>query len=103
VWQWRWWLLTAVIAVIVVSGSSGIEPTAPMAALSTLAVVDGSSNDGVFTTTSYDNDRNPCPHCPRPHPPLDKDQTAGWRARRDASQNRKRLVLNYLSKLKNTT
>jgi hypothetical protein len=67
----------AAIAVVIDGGGSGIEPTAPMVALSTVAAVDGSGNDGVFTTTSYNNDCHPCPHCPRPCPPLDKDWMAG--------------------------
>ncbi len=54
-----------------------------MAALLMVAVVDGNDNNGVFTTASYDNAYSPCPHCPCP--PSDKDWTARWRARRDAS------------------
>jgi hypothetical protein len=85
VWQWQWWLLTSAIAVVINGGSSGIELMAPIAALPTVAAVDGGSNDGVFTTASHDDDRHPCPHCPCPCPPLDKDQTAQWRVHCDAS------------------
>ncbi len=73
------------IAVVVVDGGSGIEPTAPMAALLTVAVVDGSGDNGVFTTTSYEDNCNPCPHCPCPHPPLEKDWMTGLKAHRDVS------------------
>ncbi len=38
-WQRRWWLLTAAIAVIIDGGSNGIEPTAPMAVSLIVAVV----------------------------------------------------------------
>jgi hypothetical protein len=85
VWQRRWWSSTAAIGVILDGGGSGIEPMGPMMASSTVAAVDGSGNNGVFTTTYYDDDQHPCPHCPRPRPPLDKEGTAGWRACRDAS------------------
>jgi hypothetical protein len=47
----------AAIAVVVAGGGSGIEPTAPMAVSSTVAAVDGSGDNGVFTTTSYDDNR----------------------------------------------
>jgi hypothetical protein len=53
-----------VIVVIANGGGSWIEPTAPMAALSPVAAVDGSGNDGVFTTTYYDDDQHPCHHHP---------------------------------------
>jgi hypothetical protein len=68
VWQRQWGSLMAAIAVVVDDGSGGIEPTAPMAASSTVAAVDGGSNDGVFTDASHDNNCHPCPHrpCPRP-------------------------------------
>jgi hypothetical protein len=85
-WQRQWRSSIAVIAVVVDSGGGGIEPTVSMAASLMVAVVDGGSNDGVFTTTSHDNDCHPHPHHPRPHPPLDEDWTAGWRAHRGASQ-----------------
>jgi hypothetical protein len=67
------------IAVVVDGGGSGIEPTAPMVASLTVVAVDGGGNDGVVTTTSYDNDHHPCPDCPCPCPLSDKDWTAGWR------------------------
>jgi hypothetical protein len=35
-----------------------------MAVLSPVAVIDGSGNNGVFTTTYYNNDQHPCYHCP---------------------------------------
>jgi hypothetical protein len=63
VWQQQWRLLMAAIAVVVDSGVGGIEPMAPMAASSTVSVVDGGGNDGVFTHASHDNDRHPYPHC----------------------------------------
>ncbi len=47
----------AAMAVVVDSGSSGIEPTAPMAASSMMVANDGNSNNGAFTTASHDNDR----------------------------------------------
>jgi hypothetical protein len=75
------------IAVIVNGGGSGIELTAPMVASSTVVEVDGSGNDGVFTTIYYNNDQHPGPHCPCSCPPLDKEGTAGWRVRRDASHS----------------
>jgi hypothetical protein len=84
VWQRQWWLSLAVIAVIVNGSGGGIEPTAPMVALLMVRVVDGGSDNGVFTTTSHDNNRHPCPHHPCPCPPLDEDWTAhhkpkiGW-------------------------
>jgi hypothetical protein len=56
-----------------------------MVALSTVAVVDGGSDNGIFTTSYYNNDHHPCPHCPCSCPLLDKDQMAGWRVHRDAS------------------
>ncbi len=71
VWQRRWWSSTAAIVVIVDGGVSGIEPTAQMAASSTVAANDGGGNDGIFTTTSLDKDRHPCPH----HPCLTLSQT----------------------------
>jgi hypothetical protein len=40
--------------------------TALMVALLMVAVVDGSGEDGVFSTNSHDNDRHPCS-------PLEKD------------------------------
>ncbi len=76
VWQRQWRLSTAAIAVAVDSGSGGIEPMVPMAASSTVALVDGGSNNGVFTNTSHDNDCHPCPHCPHP--------CSGWRATKRA-------------------
>ncbi len=69
------------IAVIVDGSSCGTEPTVPMAALLTVAVVDGGGNNGVFITASHNDNRHPCPHCPCPCPPSDKDWTAEWRAR----------------------
>jgi hypothetical protein len=54
-----------------------------MTVSSTVEVVDGGGNDGVFTTTSHDDDRHPRPH--RPCPLSDEDWMAGWRVRRDAS------------------
>jgi hypothetical protein len=86
-----YWLLAvvdcvaAVMAVVNNGGSGGIEPMVLMAASSTVAAVDAGSNVGVFTTASHDNNHHPCPHHPRPCPPLDKDLMAGWRARRNAS------------------
>ncbi len=56
VWQKQWWLSTVAIAVVVDGSNHGIEPTALMAALSTVAAVDGGGNDGIFTTTSYNHD-----------------------------------------------
>jgi hypothetical protein len=85
VWQQQWKSLTAAIAVVVDGGGSEIEPTALMAAFSTVAAVDGGGNDGVFTDTSHDNDRHPCLH--RPCPSSDKDQMARWRARCDTSHS----------------
>ncbi len=85
VWQQQWWLLMAAIAVVVDGSNNGMEPTAPMAALSTVAVVDGGGNKGIFTTTLYSNDPHPCPHCPCSRPLLDKDWAAGWRAHHDVS------------------
>jgi hypothetical protein len=41
----------AAITVVVDDGSSGIELTAPMTMSSTVAAVDGSGNNGIFTTT----------------------------------------------------
>jgi hypothetical protein len=73
------------IAVIVNGGGGGIEPRVLMVASLTVATVDGGGNNGIFTTTSYNNDRHSRPHCPRPCPPLDKDQMVGWKARHDAS------------------
>ncbi len=73
------------IAVVVDGGGGGIEPTALMVVSLTMAVVDGGSNNGVFTTTSYNKDYHPCPHRPCLCPPLDKDQMAGWRVCHDAS------------------
>jgi hypothetical protein len=95
VWQRQWWLLMAAIAVIVDGSGGGIEPMALMAASSTVVAVDGDGNNGVFTTTSYDNDCHPCPHRPRPCPPLEKDRTAGWMEHRDMSH----LLLPWLSLL----
>jgi hypothetical protein len=66
------------IAVVVDSGGGGIEPTAPMAALSTVVAVNGSGDNGVFTNASHNKDRHLCPHHPRPCPPLDKEWMAGW-------------------------
>jgi hypothetical protein len=77
----------AVIVNIVFGGGVGIEPMAPMVALSTVVAVDGGGNDGIFTTTSYGDDCHPCPHRPCPRPPLDKNQTAGWRVRHDTSHS----------------
>ncbi len=65
----------AALAALVDGSGSGIEPTAPMAALFMVAEVDGGGNDGIFTTASHDNDRPPCPHCPRPL--LDEDWGGG--------------------------
>jgi hypothetical protein len=75
----------AAMAVVVNDGSGGIELAAPMAALSTVAAVNDSSDDGIFTTTSYNNNKHPCPHYPHPCLPLDKEGTVGWRACRGAS------------------
>jgi hypothetical protein len=75
------------IAVVVDGGGSGIESMAPMVALSMVAVVDGGGNNGIFTTASQDDDRHPHPYGPCPCPPLDKDQRAGWRVRREASHS----------------
>jgi hypothetical protein len=75
----------AAIAVVVNGGGSGIEPTAPIAASLMVAVVDGVSDDGVFTNASHDDDRHPRPHHHCPFPPADKDWTAGWRAHRGMS------------------
>ncbi len=36
-----------------------------MAALSPVAAVDNSGNNGVFTTTYYNDDQHPRHHCPR--------------------------------------
>ncbi len=71
------------MAVIIDIGGSGIKGMAPMAVLLMVAADDGGGNDGIFTTASHDDDRHPRPHCLCPH--LDKDWTAMWRARRDAS------------------
>ncbi len=60
------------------SGGGGIEPTAPMAASSTVAAVDGGGNDNIFTNSSHNNDRHPCPH--RPRPPSDIGRRGGGRA-----------------------
>jgi hypothetical protein len=49
------WSLMASIAVIVDGSSDGIELMAPMAASSTVAAVDGGSDNGIFTTPSHDN------------------------------------------------
>jgi hypothetical protein len=67
----------AAIVVIVDNGNNGIDLMAPMVVLLTVVAVDGSGNNGVFTTSYYDNDRHPRPHCPRPRPLLDKDQRQG--------------------------
>ncbi len=75
------------IAVIVNGGNNGIEPMATIAGLLTVAAVDGSGNNGIFTSSYYDNDRKPCPHCPCPCCLSDKDHTVGWRACRDASHS----------------
>ncbi len=64
--------MTAAMAVVVDGGGGGIEQTALMAALSMVVAVDGSREDGDFTTNSHDDDRHP-------HSPSDKDWTAGWR------------------------
>ncbi len=85
VWQWQWWSLTAAIVAIVNGCNNEIERMASMEALSTVAVVDGGGNNGVFTTSYYDNDHHPCPHCPHPRPLSGKDRTVGWRAHHDAS------------------
>ncbi len=76
-----------VIAVVIGGGGAGIEPTAPMAASSMVAAVDGDGIDGVFTTASHNKDQHPGPHCPCPHPcpSLDKDRTVGCMASNDAS------------------
>jgi hypothetical protein len=68
VWQQQWQSTTAAIVVIVGSGSGRIEPMVPMAASLTVAAVDGGGNDCIFTNTSHDNDRHPCPHRPRTCP-----------------------------------
>jgi hypothetical protein len=47
----------AAIVVVVDGSNGGIEPMAPMAALSTVAAVDGGGNNGVSTTTSYEHNR----------------------------------------------
>ncbi len=44
---------TAAIVVVIDGGGSRIEPTAPMAALSTVAAVDGGGKDGAFITASH--------------------------------------------------
>jgi hypothetical protein len=67
----------AAMAVNIDGSNDGIEPTAPMAASLTVAAVDSGGNNGIFTTSYYNNDRHPCPHCPCPHPLLDKDWMAG--------------------------
>jgi hypothetical protein len=67
----------AAIAVVIDGGSSGIKPTALMAASLTVAAVDGGGNDGIFTTNSYNNDRHPHHHQPCSRLPSDKDLTAG--------------------------
>jgi hypothetical protein len=85
----------AAIAVVVDGGNNGIDSTAPIAALSTVAAVDGGGNNGIFTTSYYNNYRHPPPHCPRPHPLSDKDQTAGWRARCDASHSSLPRLLSF--------
>jgi hypothetical protein len=72
-----WWSSMAEIAVVVEGSGGEIEPMAPMMVSSTVAAVDGGGNNGFFTTTSYEDDRHPLPHRPRPCPPLDKDWTAG--------------------------
>jgi hypothetical protein len=77
--------MMAVIAVDVDGDGSGIEPTAPMAAMLSVAAVDGGGNKGIFTNASNNNNRHPCPHCLQPCPPLDENWTAGLRARHDAS------------------
>ncbi len=88
-WLRRWWSSTAAIAVVVDGGNGGIELMAPMAARSTVAAVDGVSNNGVFITISSNNNRHPHPHCPCPCPcpPLDKNWMAGWGACCDASHS----------------
>ncbi len=75
VWQQQCWSLMAAIAVVINGGGGRIELTAPMAALLMVAGVDGSGNDGVFTTASHKDDCHPLPHHPHPPPcpPLDKD------------------------------
>jgi hypothetical protein len=64
--------LTAAIAVVIDGGSGGLELTASMVALSTVAAVDGGGEDGIFITKSHNDDCHPCS-------PSDKDRTAGWR------------------------
>ncbi len=64
--------------VVVDGGGSEIKPTAPMVVSPTVAAVDGGGKDGVFITNSHNDDYHPCS-------PSDKDWTAGWRVRRDAS------------------
>jgi hypothetical protein len=44
-------MLTAAIGVVANGGGSGIEPTAPMMASSTVVAINGSGNDGIFITT----------------------------------------------------
>jgi hypothetical protein len=75
----------AAIGVVVDGGSSGIEQMVPMTASSTVVAVDGSGGDGIFTTIYYEDNQHPRPHCPHPHPPFDKEGTAGWREHREAS------------------
>ncbi len=85
VWQQQLRTPATAIAIIVNGGSGGIESMVPMAPSLTVTAVDGSGNDGVFTTTSHNNNCQPPPHGPCPL--LDKDWTAGWRVRRDTSHS----------------
>ncbi len=55
VWQQQWRLLMAAIAVVVNGGGGGIELTAPMAASSTVAAIDGGGDNGVFTNACHNN------------------------------------------------
>ncbi len=59
-------MLTAAIAVVVDGNGGGIEPTVPMAALLSVAAIDGGAKDGIFTTNSHNDNHHP-------HPPLDKN------------------------------
>jgi hypothetical protein len=67
--------------VVVDSGGGGIKPTALMAAFLTVAAIDGSGNDGIFTTAFHDDAHHPRHHChcpcPCPFPPLDRDRIVG--------------------------
>ncbi len=83
------------IAGVVDSSNNEIDSTALIAALSTVVAVDGGGKDCIFTTSYNNKYRHPCPHRPCPHPLLDKDWTAGWRACCDVSHS----LLPWLSSL----